>query len=178
VHAFNQNDPERLAAALSQRLKERGLLIATAESCTGGRVAAALTGIPNAAEFFAGGVVAYSAEAKVRLLDLHPSLIKDEGTVSERVASAMASAVCRELSADVGVAVTGVVGDATEGKPPGLVYAAVALNGEVLTRERRGDRGPEGNLDAAVELTLSACLEALSPDTDATGDRERRSADG
>ena len=152
----------RLAAALSGLLKERGFLIGTAESCTGGRVAATLTGIPDAAEFFAGGVVAYSAEAKVRLLGLHPSLIKDEGTVSPRVAQAMAAAVCRELRADVGVAVTGVVGDETEGKPAGLVYVAVAFDGDVATRQRKGDQGPEGNLEAAVELSLSACLDVLS----------------
>jgi PncC family amidohydrolase len=162
VHAPNPDEPERLAADLSRALIERGFRIATAESCTGGRVAASLTGIPDAAEFFAGGVVAYSGEAKVRLLGLHPSLIKDEGTVSERVAQAMASAVSRELCADVGVAVTGVVGDATEGKPPGLIYAAVALDGEVLTRERTGDLGPEANLEAAVELALKTSLEAVS----------------
>lgn len=160
MHAHDEDDPEHLAEALATALQRRGLRIATAESCTGGRVAACLTGVPNAAQFFSGGVVAYTAEAKVRLLGLHPSLV-EEGTVSERVAQTMASAVCRQLRADVGVAVTGVVGDPIEGKPPGLVYAAVAVEGTTLTRERRGDEGPEANVRAAVSLALTASLEAL-----------------
>jgi PncC family amidohydrolase len=141
---------------------DRGLRIATAESCTGGRIAATLTGVEDAAAFFAGGVVVYSAEAKARLLGLHPSLLKDEGTVSPRVAAAMASAIRNTLRCDVGVAVTGVVGDATEGKPPGLIYVGVADESGVVVRDRSGDEGPEGNVAVAVQFALQACLRALS----------------
>jgi PncC family amidohydrolase len=154
-------DVEEVADALGRLLLERGLRIATAESCTGGRVAAALTAVQDASEFFAGGVVAYSAEAKARLLGLHPALLKDEGTVSERVASAMASSIRQTLRADVGVSVTGVVGDTTEGKPPGLIYTGLAVEDRVVVRERSGDAGPEGNLAAAVDLALRSCLDAL-----------------
>jgi PncC family amidohydrolase len=162
VQALDHEDSEELASALGRALQQQGLRIATAESCTGGRIAASLTGVQDAAEFFAGGIVAYSVDAKLRLLGLHPSLLRNEGTVSERVAAAMASSIRRTLRSDIGVAVTGVVGDATEGKPPGLIYAGVAVQGRVVVRERQGDEGPEANLLAGVALGLRACLDTLS----------------
>jgi PncC family amidohydrolase len=162
VRALEDEDPGDLAAAVARLLRQRGFRIATAESCTGGRIAESLTGVEDAAEFFAGGVVAYSVEAKIQLLGLHPSLLKSEGTVNERVAAAMAKSIRDKLRSDVGLAVTGVVGQATEGKPPGLIYACVAVQDRIVVRDRRGDNGPEANLQAGVVLGLRACLETLS----------------
>jgi nicotinamide-nucleotide amidase len=106
------------------RCRERGWTLATAESCTGGLIAAALTGIPGSSEVLAGGIVAYSNEVKVEQLDVPAELIEEHGAVSAEVAEAMAGGARERLGVDVGVAVTGVAGPGggTEGKPVGLVY--------------------------------------------------------
>lgn len=104
--------------------RNRGLTLATAESCTGGLVAARLTAVPGFSETTLGGVVAYSNELKLTELGVDPALIEAHGAVSAEVAEAMARGARARLGADVTVAVTGVAGPGggTEEKPVGLVY--------------------------------------------------------
>jgi len=104
--------------------RERGLKLATAESCTGGLVAARLTAVPGFSGTNLGGVVAYSNELKISELGVGPELIEEHGAVSAEVAEAMARGARERLGADVTVAVTGVAGPGggTEEKPVGLVY--------------------------------------------------------
>ena len=108
--------------------RARGLTIATAESCTGGLVAARLTRVPGSSESFLGGVVAYADAVKSAELDVPEALLSEHGAVSTEVAEAMANGARRRLGADVAVAVTGVAGPAggTEEKPVGLVYLHVS----------------------------------------------------
>ena len=111
--------------------------IAVAESCTGGELAARLTGPPGASEYVAGGVVVYSNEAKTELAGVDPELIEEHGAVSEEVARALAAGVRARMEVDVGVGVTGVAGPGggTEAKPVGLVWLSVAgPAGALLTR--------------------------------------------
>jgi nicotinamide-nucleotide amidase len=118
-------------------LGEREWAIAVAESCTGGELAARLTGPAGASQYVAGGVVVYSNAAKVELAGVDRRLIEQHGAVSEQVARALAEGVRARMGADVGVGVTGVAGPGggTEAKPVGLVWLSVAgPQGAALTR--------------------------------------------
>jgi len=104
--------------------RARGLTLATAESCTGGLVAAGLTAIPGSSEVITGGIVAYANEVKTAELGVPAGLIEQYGAVSAEVAEAMAQGARERLGVDVAVSVTGVAGPGggTEDKPVGLVY--------------------------------------------------------
>ena len=108
-------------------VRARGLTLASAESCTGGMVAARLTGIPGASDVFLGGVVAYANEVKEAELGVPRALLEEHGAVSAEVAAAMAQGARERLGADVAVAVTGIAGPdgGTAEKPVGLVYLHV-----------------------------------------------------
>lgn len=114
-------------------LVERGWRVSTAESCTGGGVAQALTDLPGSSDWFEGGVVVYSNHLKQSLLDVPPDMLAKEGAVSEPVVRHMAQAVRRLTGVDVGVATSGIAGPggAVPGKPVGTVWMAWAVRGEV-----------------------------------------------
>jgi competence/damage-inducible protein CinA-like protein len=124
--------------------RERGLTLATAESCTGGLVSARLTSVPGSSAVFRGGVVAYSDDVKERELGVPAALLAEHGAVSAEVAQAMAQGARERLGADVGVSVTGVAGPdgGTDAKPVGLVFVhAAGPDGEEGRRsELPGDR--------------------------------------
>ena len=122
---------ELLAFATVRNLEAAGLSLATAESCTGGLIAAAITGVPGASAVFRYGWVTYCTEAKERLLHVPPQLIEEHGVVSEPVVAAMAENAMRQAAADIGAAVSGNAGpSAAEGEPPvGTVCIAVARRG-------------------------------------------------
>lgn len=152
---------EALADAVGRALRARGLMIGTAESCTGGLLAGALTAIPGSSEYVKGGVVAYSNEVKRLLLGVQEETLESHGAVSEPTAREMAEGVCTRLSVDVGVGITGVAGPGggSPDKPVGLVYIGVATPGS--TRVRRdvwpGTRAEirAASVLAALELILS-----------------------
>ncbi len=132
------------AAALLMRYESAGLRIVTAESCTGGLVAALLTEIPGSSAVVERGFVTYSNEAKTDMLGVPADLITQHGAVSAAVARAMAEGALASSRADVAVAVTGIAGPggATETKPVGLVHFAIARKGHTAALERRyGDLG-------------------------------------
>ncbi len=119
------------AAALVAACRARGLVLATAESCTGGLVSALLTEVPGSSAAFDRGFATYSNEAKAEMLGVPPALIAAEGAVSEAVARAMAAGALARSRADVAVSVTGVAGPGggTAAKPVGLVHFACARRG-------------------------------------------------
>jgi len=125
-------DGETLAGAVGELLRRRGWRVATAESLTGGAIAAYLTSVPGASLTFDRAVVAYSNRAKVDLLGVPEALLAEHGAVSEPVARAMAEGLRTRSGVDVVVAATGIAGPsgATPEKPVGLVYSAVAAPGE------------------------------------------------
>jgi nicotinamide-nucleotide amidase len=110
-----------------------GLKAATAESCTGGLIAALLTSVPGSSDVVDRGFVTYSNEAKVEMLGVPPSMIEEFGAVSGQVAAAMAQGALEASNADATVAVTGIAGPGggSEAKPVGLVFIAVATRMEV-----------------------------------------------
>lgn len=115
-------------AALLDLYRQNGLKIATAESCTGGLIAATLTAVPGSSEVFERGWVTYSNEAKSEGLGVPPELIAERGAVSAEVAEAMARGVLQHSKADVAVSVTGIAGPGggSAEKPVGLVFIGLA----------------------------------------------------
>ncbi len=115
-------------------LRERGLVIAVAESCTGGLLLERLTDIPGSSEYVSGGIVAYTNELKTTLLGVDPALIERHGAVSEAVAAAMAEGIAERTGAPVSVAITGVAGPGggSPAKPVGTVVIAVLVAGKPI----------------------------------------------
>lgn len=129
---------------LAQALLARHWMLATAESCTGGMIAAACTDVAGSSQWFERGFVSYSNEAKTELLGVAPALLQQHGAVSEPVVRAMAQGALSHSRAQVSVAVTGVAGPTggSKDKPVGTVWFGFAVGGE-LTSEMRlfsGDR--------------------------------------
>lgn len=153
------------AERLLARLKERELRIATAESCTGGLIAAVLTEVPGCSHIFDHGIVAYSNEAKTQLLAVPQRLIARHGAVSSEVACAMAEGTLKRRRTDIAVAVTGIAGPdgGSAEKPVGLVYIAVArAGGDTLHRACRfGDIGRSNVRHETVAAALGLVDEAL-----------------
>jgi competence/damage-inducible protein CinA-like protein len=119
---------ETLEQVVGQRLRERALRVAVAESCTGGLIAEKLTDVPGSSAYFLGGVVAYADAAKRALLGVPEALLAQHGAVSDPVARAMAEGVRERFSADLAVSTTGISGPdgGSEAKPIGLVHLALA----------------------------------------------------
>lgn len=146
---------------LGQRLARLGITLATAESCTGGLIAARCTEMPGSSAWFVGGVVAYANAVKRDVLGVDPALLAAHGAVSEPVVRAMAAGVLRLTGAHLAVAVSGVAGPdgGTPEKPVGTVWMAVA-RGEAVQARRflfSGDRAAvrAATVDAAVTALLT-----------------------
>ena len=129
---------------ISLRLLARRYLLATAESCTGGMIAAACTDLSGSSQWFERGFVTYSNEAKAEMLGVPPALIEQHGAVSEPVARAMADGALAHSRAQVSLAVTGVAGPTggSEAKPVGTVWFAWCVGGETHSEMQHfaGDR--------------------------------------
>jgi nicotinamide-nucleotide amidase len=154
------SDEVSLESAIHQLLEARRSYAATAESCTGGRVAAALTKTPGSSRSFKGGVVAYDNDAKRDLLGVDQLLIETEGAVSESVAAAMARGARKRFAADVAVATTGIAGPGggSPEKPVGLVWLALD-DADGRTRTRRLQL--PGNRLAVQRRATTAALQLL-----------------
>jgi nicotinamide-nucleotide amidase len=161
------------SAAVGLAFTAIGLLVAsgqtagTAESLTGGLVAAALTAVPGASAVFRGGVVAYAADVKASLLDVPASLLDRYGTVHRDVAVAMAHGARRRLDAAIGVATTGVAGpDPVDGQPAGTVHVAVVTAAGPAHRALAlaGDRQQirQHTVEHALRLLISALQEEIT----------------
>lgn len=144
-----------LAATLLEECVARGLTIATAESCTGGMVSAAITDIPGSSAVFLGGVVSYSNQMKIDALEVPPGLLAQYGAVSEEAARAMAEGVRALCGADLAVAVTGVAGPegGTAEKPVGLVWFALASDEGTTATPRTYARGSRESVRARATST-------------------------
>ncbi len=152
------------ARAVLTAARARGWRIATAESCTGGLLGAALTDVPGSSDVFDRGFVVYSYPAKTAMLGVPETTLAEHGAVSEPVARAMAEGALAASGAQLALAVTGVAGPgASEAKPEGLVWFAAAWPGGVEAVRR--DFGPLGR-DAvrrrSVEAALDLALQALA----------------
>lgn len=142
--------------------RARGWTIATAESLTGGLVAAALTAVPGASDVFLGGIVTYSLGAKSDALGVPQSLIAERGPVSEEVAVSMADGARRFFGSDVGVATTGAAGPEPHGgRPPGTFCVAVASPLGSLARTEVFPGRREAVRAKATNLAILALCEVI-----------------
>jgi PncC family amidohydrolase len=149
---------EKLEVALGRMLSAAGLKIALAESCTGGLVTSRLTDVPGSSDYVEGGIVAYSYEAKERLLGVSHDTLVTFGAVSAETALEMARGVRRVFQADLGIGVTGIAGPGggMPGKPVGLVYMALSAADWERTERRvwKSDRVGNKGLSADAALRL------------------------
>ncbi|MEP1230844.1 MAG: CinA family protein [Litorimonas sp.] len=151
-----------LSSEIIASAKARGLTIATAESCTGGLIGAALTSVNGSSESFHGGIIAYSNSIKTKLLGVPPSTLGKYGAVSEKTAQRMAAGALERLNVDIAISVTGIAGPSggSEDKPVGTVWIGVAMrNGDkaAISAQLHNFRQNDRN-----EIRSAACYEALA----------------
>jgi nicotinamide-nucleotide amidase len=148
------------AEILSEKLRGIGLMLVTAESCTGGLLGAALTDLPGSSDVFERGYITYSNEAKRELLGVSSDLLKKYGAVSAEAAAAMARGAIRHSRAELALSVTGIAGPGgdTPEKPVGLVYIGYGIkDGAIQTAEHRF----EGDRASIRKQTVEAALKHL-----------------
>ena len=152
-----------LCEQLAERLQARGWMLATAESCTGGLIAAACTELSGSSNWFERGFVTYSNEAKTELLGVDAGLVTQHGAVSEVVARAMAFGAVRHSRAQASVAVTGVAGPTggSPQKPVGTVWFGFQVDGQLTSETRRFDGDRAAVRAATVEHALRRLLQLL-----------------
>jgi len=161
----------QLVERLQALCLDHGRSVATAESCTGGLVAKLFTDVPGSSGYYRGGVVAYSNEVKIRLLDVSEDELAAHGAVSAQVARSMAVGILRGTGVDLAVAITGVSGPGggSAAKPVGLTYVAVAdaagaaVRRFVWTGDRSANR--EASARAAIEMLIERVSAGLESGT-------------
>ncbi|MBR3612971.1 MAG: CinA family protein [Bacteroidaceae bacterium] len=147
-----------IAVSIVEWCVQNGITIATAESCTGGSIAAAITGVAGCSAVYKGSVVAYSNEVKAAVLGVGEDTLALHGAVSEPVVGQMAQGVQRVMNVRCAVATSGIAGPGggTPEKPVGTVWMAVAVGNEVFTRLlQMDDKGREVNIEHTVFRALS-----------------------
>ncbi len=156
----------QLAETVLKSAEAKGIMIATAESCTGGLIAGALTEVPGSSTVFERGFVTYSNEAKTELVGVPADLIARHGAVSGEVARAMAHGAITHSRAQLAVAVTGVAGPGggSAQKPVGLVWFGLAMQGRepVSSKQVFADEGRSHIRNEAVAEALSLLQDAVS----------------
>lgn len=153
-----------LSGRLGEALAARGATVCAAESCTGGLLLSALTDVAGSSAYVPGGLVTYSNEAKMRLLDVQEATLLAHGAVSQATAGEMALGALRIFAADYALSVTGIAGPGggSADKPVGLTYIGLAGRGELLGVERRvWPGGRIENKRSSVAAALSLLLEEL-----------------
>ena len=148
-------------------LKEKGLKLTTAESCTGGLIAKMITDVSGASEVFECGIISYSNEIKTSVLGVRPSTLAQFGAVSEETVTEMAQGALKVSGADISVAVSGIAGptsDNTE-KPVGLIWIAVSTSGRTTTKKLNNNFDVnirENNRNSAANEALKLICEILN----------------
>lgn len=153
-----------LAQVVNHTLIARNQMIVTAESCTGGLIAGALTDVPGSSDAVFGGYVTYHNEAKAGMIGVDREIIRAYGAVSEETARAMAEGALKTSGATVAIAVTGIAGPGggTEGKPVGLVHFAYADADKTIHVEKHfGDPGRQKVREETVKTALGLVLDGL-----------------
>ena len=165
---YSTREETTLEMAVADLLMANDLTVTTAESCTGGMIAARIINVPGVSECYKAGLVTYSNKAKRKFLGVRKSTLDKYGAVSSKTASEMAKGAALLMKSDVAVAVTGIAGPdgGTEEKPVGLVYIGCSIKGEVTVKEYHfsGTRSQirEATTSAALILMRSCILKYFS----------------
>ena len=148
---------------VGELLKAKNFSLSTAESCTGGGIAALITSVPGSSEYFKGGIVAYSNEIKADLLHVSVETLAQYGAVSRETVVEMVKGAMKTLKTDCAVATSGIAGPGggTSEKPVGTVWIAVAYKNEIVTMKQEGDEGRKGNVEKTIQNALLLLYEKL-----------------
>jgi nicotinamide-nucleotide amidase len=154
---------ERKISLIAQKLNNKKLKIATAESCTGGLISNTFTNISGSSNFFDRGIVSYSDDAKMQLLDVDEELLIKYGAVSRQVAESMAKGVRINSNVDIGISTTGIAGPtgATKEKPIGLVYIGISIKNFTRVEKFLFNGSRLENKEKTCKEALSMLLEEL-----------------
>lgn len=148
---------------LGNLLKSKKLSLSTAESCTGGGVAASITSVAGSSEYFMGGIVAYSNDVKVSLLHVSSETLEKYGAVSRETVMEMAAGAMNTLKTDCAIATSGIAGPGGGSleKPVGTIWIAVAYKNEIVTVMQTGDNGRAKNVQNAIQNAMDLLIEIL-----------------
>lgn len=148
---------------LGNLLKSKKLSLSTAESCTGGGAAAAITSVAGSSEYFMGGIVAYSNDVKVSLLHVSSETLEKYGAVSRETVMEMAAGAMNTLKTDCAIATSGIAGPGGGSleKPVGTIWIAVAYKNEIVTVMQTGDNGRAKNVQNAIQNAMDLLIEIL-----------------
>lgn len=148
---------------LGKLLASKKLTLSTAESCTGGGIAATITSVAGSSEYFMGGVVAYSNEVKMDLLHVSAETLEKHGAVSRETVMEMAAGAMKTLKTDCAIATSGIAGPGggSAEKPVGTIWIAVAYKNEIVTAMQTGDNGRQKNVQNTIQNALDLLLEML-----------------
>ncbi len=161
-----------ISREISQLLWEREKTVATAESCTGGRIAEAIIAVPGASKYFKGGIICYVNEVKENLLGVSHDLIEEKTAVCEEVAIEMVKGACKTLNTDYAIAATGVAGPGggTKEIPVGTIWLACGTADNVMTFKIEEDNGRDMNLTFATNKAVQMfCSFLKAEDASAEG---------
>ena len=141
-----------LSKELSDKFWKEELTLATAESCTGGNIAAVITAIPGSSHFYKGGIVAYNNEVKINLLGVSPQTLEEKGAVSEETVIEMVKGAMKSMNSDCAVATSGIAGPTggTPVNPVGTVWIAAGMKDKIITLKVSGDEGRQRNIEKAT----------------------------
>ncbi|MCK8623825.1 CinA family protein [Prevotella sp. E13-27] len=145
-----------ISREISELLWEKEKTLATAESCTGGRIAEAVIAVPGASKYFKGGIICYVNEVKERLLGVSHDLLEEKTAVCEEVAVEMVKGACATLDTDYAIAATGFAGPGggTKEIPVGTIWLACGTKDKVTTRKVEEDHGRDINLAIATNVAI------------------------
>ena len=162
-----------ISREISQLLWEREKTVATAESCTGGRIAEAIIAVPGASKYFKGGIICYVNEVKENLLGVSHDLIEEKTAVCEEVAIEMVKGACKTLNTDYAIAATGFAGPGggTKEIPVGTIWLACGTADNVMTFKIEEDNGRDMNLTFATNKAVQMFCNFLKAE-DATSEDE------
>ena len=160
-------ESKTISREVSQILWEIEKTVATAESCTGGRIAESLISIPGASKYFKGGVVCYVDEIKERLLGVDPQVLEEQTAVCEEVARQLVAGACKALNTDFAIAATGFAGPTggTKDIPVGTIWLACGSPEKQVTLKVEEDHGRDINLAIATNKAMQMFLDFLKAET-------------
>ena len=158
-----------ISREISQLLWEREKTVATAESCTGGRIAEAIISVPGASKYFKGGIISYVNEVKESLLGVSHETLEEKPAVCEEVAIQMVKGACHTLNTDYAISATGVAGPTggTKDIPVGTIWLACGNADRVTTLKVEEDHGRDINLAIATSKAMQMFLEYLKEEEEA-----------
>lgn len=148
---------------IGELLKQKGMTLSTAESCTGGGIAALITSVPGSSEYFKGGIVAYSNEIKKNLLSVSNQTLEKHGAVSQETVIEMVRGAMKSIKSDYAIATSGIAGPGGGSieKPVGTIWIAVGCKEKIVTKKEEGDLGRAGNVQRTIQDALAMLYEEL-----------------